>query len=405
MGKDLKGKELGKGIRQNKNGRYEARYIDRFGNRKSVYGTSQNEIRNKLKEYLQHNAENESVKKRMTFNQWYDEWFRVYKAPVIRPNTKRHYEYIFNAHIIPELGDMYMDEIRQIHVKNLINQLNDAGYQWETQNKVRILLLDMFNVAMENDYALKNPAKGVRLAKNKPNDRIVLSIEQQEDFFECSAGTFYNNLFIVVVNTGLRPGEICALEESDIDFQNHIISISPNRGTLLYQKFDGDDGKEFHIGPPKTNSSVRTVPINTACEAALYSQIRLKKILSEKYKKGGDFSNLIFVTKFNTPICSSVLNHAIKRIVDEINLQRDATELFPVFSAHTFRHTFATRCIESGIQPKTVQKYLGHATLQMTMDLYVHVTEDFKQEELKKLDAAFPKSNLKIISLNGVKVG
>ena len=56
------------------------------------------------------------------------------------------------------------------------------------------------------------------------------------------------------------------------------------------------------------------------------------------------------------------------------------------FSGHTFRHTFATRCIESGIQPKTLQKYLGHATLQMTMDLYVHVTEDFKREEIKKLN-------------------
>ncbi len=60
-----------------------------------------------------------------------------------------------------------------------------------------------------------------------------------------------------------------------------------------------------------------------------------------------------------------------------------------MFSAHTFRHTFATRCIEAGILPKTVQKYLGHATLQMTMDLYVHVTEEFKKEEIKKLDGIF----------------
>lgn len=88
------------------------------------------------------------------------------------------------------------------------------------------------------------------------------------------------------------------------------------------------------------------------------------------------------MTKFNTPICATVYNDAIKRIISEVNLQRDGTERLPVFSAHTF----ATRCIEAGILPKTVQKYLGHANLQMTMDLYVHITEEFKREELKKLE-------------------
>lgn len=89
------------------------------------------------------------------------------------------------------------------------------------------------------------------------------------------------------------------------------------------------------------------------------------------------------MTKFNTSICATVYNDAIKRIISEVNLQRDGTERLPVFSAYTFRHTFATRCIEAGILPKTVQKYLGHANLQMTMDLYVHITEEFKREELK----------------------
>lgn len=386
MGKDLKGKEIGKGIRQNKNGKYEARYIDRFGNRKSLYSTSKVDIRNKLQEALKENMEKESVKKRMTVNQWYYEWMNVYKVPVIRPNTKRHYEHIFNAHILPGLGDMYIDEVRQIHIKNLINALDKNGYQWETQSKVRILLLDMFNIAMENEYALRNPAKGIRLNKNRPNDRVVLSIDQQKDFFECSAGTFYDNLFTVAINSGLRPGEICALEESDLDFANKTISVTK---TLIYQKFDGDTRKEFHIGDPKTYSSIRIIPMNSNSECALKKQLRTKQILSEKYKKTGEFSDLIFVTKFNTPISSVVLNDAIKRIIEEINLQRDNVDLFPTFSAHTFRHTFATRCIEAGILPKTVQKYLGHATLQMTMGLYVHVTDDFKQEELKKLDSMF----------------
>ena len=405
MGKDLKGKELGKGIRQNQNGRYEARYIDRFGNRKSVYATSRVEVRKKLDNALKENAEKKSVKKRMAVKAWYKEWMETYKSPVIRPNTKRHYITIFELHILPEMGSMYVDEVRQIHVKNLINKMDSLGYQWETQNKVKILLTDLFNVAIDNDYALKNPAKGVKLAKSKPNDRVVLTKEQQQDFFECSVGTFYNNLFVVAVNTGLRPGELCALEEKDIDFEKKTISVSSNRGTLLYQKLEGDEHKEFHLGAPKTKESIRVVPMNKICEEALRKQIYLKNILDRKYKKTDEFSKLLFVTKFNTPICSQILNDAIARIISEINLQRDVTDMFPRFSAHTFRHTFATRCIEAGIQPKTVQKYLGHTRLQMTMDLYVHVTDDYKQQEMKKLEKAFFTNKVNIISLDGVKVG
>lgn len=86
------------------------------------------------------------------------------------------------------------------------------------------------------------------------------------------------------------------------------------------------------------------------------------------------------------PICNQILLDAIKRIIEEINLCRDELEQFEMFSPHCFRHTFATRCFEAGIQPKTVQTYLGHATLQMTMDLYTSVLENHKQEEMQKLE-------------------
>lgn len=85
-------------------------------------------------------------------------------------------------------------------------------------------------------------------------------------FGGCPAGTFYDNLFTVAVNTGLRLGEICALEESDLDFINHTISVTK---TLVYQKFDGDNCKEFYIDNPKTYSSIRIVSMNSIFEEAL----------------------------------------------------------------------------------------------------------------------------------------
>lgn len=114
------------------------------------------------------------------------------------------------------------------------------------------------------------------------------------------------------------------------------------------------------------------------CEQALKRQlIQHNNIMSRKYSKPLEgFQDLLFTTKFGTPICDQIMIDAIKKIVNEINLCKDELEQFEMFTPHCFRHTFATRCFEAGIQPKTVQNYLGHATLQMTMDLYTTVLEN-----------------------------
>lgn len=196
-----------------------------------------------------------------------------------------------------------------------------------------------------------------------------------------------------MLHSGLRGGEVCALTERDLDFENDYISVDAFNGTLIYQKLEDDEKKEFHLGAPKTKTSVRKIPMTTQCKAALKKQITLKKVLAQKYPNETEYADLLFVTKFNTPICTQVLNDAIARIVEEINLQRDKTEQFPSFSAHTFRHTFATRCIEAGVSPKTLQKYLGHATLEMTMNLYVHITEDFEKSEILKFESEMAKTD------------
>lgn len=386
MGKDLKGKELGKGIRQLRNGRFEARYVDRFGKRRSLYGDNLVDVRQQLKVAVAEDALKLNNAKKVLLDDWYQMWMNTYKFPVIRLNTKRHYETIYQKHISPYIGRMYLNELKQIHIKDLENSLNNQGYQWETQNKVRILLIDMLDRAIENDLIQKNPARGVRIPKKNPQIPFALTVEQQEDFFQCSMGTFYDNLFRTMVSSGLRAGEVCALEKNDLDFDKKIIHVSK---TLLYQKLDGDAQKEFHIEHPKTVSSKRDVPMNDYCEQALKKQLILKTIISNRNIKQTDFPNLLFVTKYNTPINSVVLNDAIARIINEVNLQKDESEQLPKFSSHAFRHTFATRCFESGIKPKVISKYLGHATIQTTMDLYVHADEQCQALEMQKLKGFF----------------
>lgn len=391
MGKDLKGKELGTGISQRKNGMYQARFVDRFGNRKTIYDKNLRELKNKLNSGIYEDKKQLNiVDEKTTLDEWYKKWIDIHKYNVIRINTKCYYDSVYKKHISPVLGNVPISQITQLQIKGLIKKLDKSGYGYETQNKVRIILLDMFNKAMIDNFVLRNPCRGIRILKDKNSDRKALTKDEQSDFFECCRGTFYDNFFVVAVNTGLRPGEICGLKWSDIDLDKKEISIER---TLIYQKLDGDEQKTFHFDPPKTKTSRRKVPINRQCEIALKKQYIQSNIVKNRLhaKPINGFSDLLFTTKYATPINSQIYLDAIRRIVDEVNLTKDDMEQMDPFSGHTFRHTFATRCFEAGIQPKTVQKYLGHATLQMTMDLYTHVLEEQRMEDIEKLGTELQK--------------
>lgn len=147
-------------------------------------------------------------------------------------------------------------------------------------------------------------------------------LKEQATFFECCKGTFYDNFFTVAVSTGLRIGELAALEPEDIDFENKVIKV---RKTLLFQILSDENEKEFRFGPPKTDTSVRDVPITKQCEMALKRQILQKAVVAAKspYKVDEEFKNLLFVSQHNTPLYPQVIIDAIKRIVREINLTRD----------------------------------------------------------------------------------
>lgn len=388
MGKSLNGRELGTGISQRKDGRYQGRYTNRFGKRETLYHDKLAELKRLLsKAKYEDEMKLNIVDNTITLDEWFKKWINVHKYGVIRASTKSTYTQVYKKHIAPTLGKVRLQDITQLRVKDLLKKLDENGFGYETKNKVRILILDMFNKAMIDEFINKNPAKSIKLTRDEKKDVRVLTPKEQTEFFDACKGTFYDNLFIVAVTTGLRVGEISALRWEDIDFERNTIKVTR---TLLYQKIEelGDTKKTFHINPPKTKTSKRDVPMGRQCILALKKQYMQKNIIASKIPKKVDekFQDLLFTTKYNTPINSQIMCDAIKRIVDEINLTKDTLEEVDVFSMHCFRHTFATRCFEAGIQPKTVQAYLGHATLQMTMDLYTSVLDDHKQNEIDKLE-------------------
>lgn len=380
MGKNLKGKELGAGLSQRKDGSYEARYFDRFGKRKSLYGRNLLELRKKLAIAIAENQTFTSIRSEIKLDNWFKQWVDIYKKKSVRPNTLREYTHIYNKNISPFFGNRNINSFVKRDIQELIDIASDKGYGYERQNKIKVILSDMFSRAMEDELMIKNPTKGVKLRADKQIKARSLSVDEQELFFEASAGLFYDNLFNVAVNTGLRPGELFALTEQDIDLEKGFINVSK---TLVYQKYLDDDCKKFHLEPPKTKESYRKVPINSECRKYLEKQIRQKNAIMHKRPK--EQNDYLFVTQYNTPLNSQIYSDAIRSIIKLINLSKSKDEELKIFSGHTFRHTFATRCFEAGVQPKVVQSYLGHATLQMTMDLYTHVMEEKASDDIERI--------------------
>lgn len=380
MGKDLKGKELGVGISQRKDGLYQARYSDRWGKRKTIYGNNLRELRKQLAEAIAENENFTGIKEEMTLDKWFDRWMDIYKEKSIRPNTKRQYTHIYKKNISPYIGGRLINSLVKSDIQGLVDKAYDDNYAYERQNKIKVILRDMLQRAVEDNLIINNPVSGIKLRSEKEIKAKSLTVEEQETFFDYCKNTFYDNLFNVAVNTGLRPGELFALQISDIDFENRFIDVNK---TLVYQKYLTDERKEFHVEPPKTKQSYRKVPINSICMEYLERQLELKEIVSQKRPK--QKNEYLFVTKFNTPLNSVIYSDAIKAVIRQINLVRPFDNEFEIFSGHTFRHTFATRCFENGIDAKVVQSYLGHASLKMTMDLYTHVTDEKSSMDIEKI--------------------
>lgn len=233
----------------------------------------------------------------------------------------------------------------------------------------------MLSKAMENDLLVKNPAKHLvtRICNEPKKERRVLTIKETELFIEYAKNCRYYNLFIVALETGMRIGELGGLFWSDVDFKKRAISI--NR-TMCYVQ--GKNGYYFETHSPKTVSGKRLIPMTNKCAEALTRQ----KLIQSSCKNT-EFSDLVFSTMRNRPLQEMSIITSINTILT--NMSKDGIHI-QKFRPHAFRHTFATRAIENGVNPKTLQKLLGHSTLQMTMDLYCHVTDDTLFNEMKKME-------------------
>ena len=196
-------------------------------------------------------------------------------------------------------------------------------------------------------------------------------------------------IFYIMVNTGMRVGEITGLRWRDVDFEQGFISVNH---TLVYYNHRDDFGTYFSINTPKTDAGKRNIPIIDGVREAFEMERQYQadnRIVSKARIDGYD--DFIFVNRFGEVQHQGTLNKALKRIMrdcnDKVLLENDLDKkptLLPDFSCHILRHTFATRLCESGVNLKVIQDILGHVDISTTMNIYVDAMDEMKQKEIAK---------------------
>lgn len=372
MGKDLKGKELGVGITQQKNGLYNGCFTDKLGKRRMRRFKKLQECRKWLEDskYIdEHSSITEA--NNMMVDAWFEYWISI-KEKTVRPNTVRNYRERYQINISKVIGKMLLVDVKPIHCQKIFSDMAEEGYKTTTMYQARIALFNMLEFAKENDIIINNPCKkSVRSDMGKPSSKKeALTIADQQTFLKYAKGQSYENQYRFILQTGLRTGELVGLKWEDIDFEKKTLTI------VRSMEFR-HSSQVWRIGDPKSKSGFRTIPLTDEAVRILKDQkaknIKLKVIPME-------WRDFIFLCRKGTPIKNSTYDTALYKICEKAGIKP--------FAMHILRHTFATRCIEGGMKPKTLQKILGHSNIGITMNLYVTTTEDEKQKEIERVAEA-----------------
>lgn len=356
MGKDLKGKEIGEGIYQLASKKYYARVCG-YGKRLTKTFSNLQEARLWVAE-RKVRVSPMMFSSEMSLNEWYEYWIENIKKPGVKYGTYEAYKNIYLNRIKDKLGNYPLSMIKPLECQALLNDELKRD-KASTVKQTLICMQQIFKSAVDNELVEHSPiTKTVNVKDNDKHERRIFTAEEQARFVEYleNHNLMYGDAWRLMLETGLRTGELLGLKWSDIDFDNKMITV--NR-SMYYVR----EQKRYMETTPKTVAGYRSIPMTNRA----YQILKGIKVVGISYV----FLDLDRSTRVN-------MSRPLYCVCDRLGIEH--------ITVHGLRHSFATRCIECGMRPKTLQKILGHSTLAMTMDLYVHVTDESLVMEMRKLD-------------------
>jgi len=357
----------GENIYKRKDGRWEGRYIkgrklDGSIHYGYTYGRKYNEVKQQLtriKAQLSYYQEQTIYSYTGTVQEWVTYWLENFVLPTVKLSTYVSYKSKLNVHVLPQLGDIKLTELKKEDVQAFTGQLETKLSGTSVHVVLRVFRTCLY-VAKEKELIAENPAEMLRLPKIGKKSSKALSTHEQKRLKQVAYSMTNGLAVLIALETGMRIGEISGLKWSDIDWERREIHV---KRTL--QRLTDNNGKSQIVeGLPKTLSSSRVIPLSKRLYHLLWQQTH-------------SCDNAYILSNKEKSVEPRVIRYQFKQMSEAAGLS-DVT-------FHTLRHTFATRCLEAGVNIATISALLGHRSIKMTLDVYTHSLLSEEREAINQV--------------------
>ncbi|PKM82552.1 MAG: site-specific integrase [Firmicutes bacterium HGW-Firmicutes-14] len=375
-------------IRQRKDGTWEA--IVSIGadpltgklQRKSFYGKSQGEVKEKRDNFLMEVKTGTHVDPdKTTFGEWVARWLDLYVKPKVKMSTYAKYITNFRKHILPDLGPIRLQVISTEEIQKFYNTKSET-----LSSSVIAILHQIINGALKQAVR-QTDSKGKRLILNNPaqytsrptvtyKEIPPMTEKEMHKYLESAKTERLYAAFLLDITSGLRKGETLAVRWPRINFDTNILTVSESLGRI-----EIEPGKTALVfSEPKTASGQREVPLLPIVVQELKAY-RARQA-QEKLKLGSAYNNtdLVFTNELGQPVDPRTFLKIHKRIIKRAGLRQELT-------VHSLRHGFGTMLAKQGVNPKYLQILMGHADIRTTLQTYTHVDIEDKKKAVELLQA------------------
>jgi len=328
--------------------------------RKYIYGYTKAELENNIVEAKAKLNKGLPIdESEITVEEWGEHWFKTYKSKK-GYYTKEMYNYALYTHIIPYFGHFKMNQVKNYHVSAFISEKYD-NYSFRTLQIMVLTLKQIFKTALNNDIIFKNPVDGIILTRKDSPEKRALE-DWEKDIIQEAAQKHRGGIFaMLILYTGMRPGEAVALTWNDIDMNKKEIHISK---AAVFEK------SLIEIKSPKTKAGFRTLPILD----------ELFKFLTEKEKKGISVTGIISKSSYRR------LWEGFMKAANILAGGNDKIKVLHDITPYTLRHTYITMLYYAGVDLKTAQYLAGHASIKMIFDVYTHLDKKNNINAFQKIN-------------------